>query len=159
SHKLSVSTWWPDLASGIPFRRQSAGPKHLVAHATGQFTSRLLPYLESTSSLHLSDSEFDRSVDLQQLRPAALYGRHHGYLLCGRPYRRLLPRAPDPLIIFSMLRLSKRLFSLALLAAGLQPSFAFVLLGPCNEAYQVPTIGYNLPTDIGAPKNLGEEYR
>jgi hypothetical protein len=58
-----------------------------------------------------------------------------------------------------MLRLSKRLLCTALLAAGLQPSFGFVLLGPVNEAYQVQTIGYNLAQDIGAPKNLGEEYR
>jgi len=51
------------------------------------------------------------------------------------------------------------------------PAFGFSLLGPFNEAFQVPAIGYNLAppasdlgndgnsTDIGAPKNLGEEYR
>jgi len=32
-------------------------------------------------------------------------------------------------------------------------------LGLINEPYQVPVIGYNLPGDIGAPKNIGEEYR
>ncbi|MCS7090829.1 MAG: Ig domain-containing protein [Verrucomicrobiota bacterium] len=49
---------------------------------------------------------------------------------------------------------------LLLLAVGAN-MYAFSLLGPVNEAYQVPAIGYNLPSvaDIGAPKNLGEEYR
>jgi hypothetical protein len=45
------------------------------------------------------------------------------------------------------------------LAASVQASLGFSLIGPFNEAYQVATIGYNLPGDIGAPKNLGEEYR
>lgn len=58
-----------------------------------------------------------------------------------------------------MLRLFKRLLWPVLLAAGLQPSFGFVLFGPINEPYQVATIGYALPGDLGAPKNLGEEYR
>jgi hypothetical protein len=61
-----------------------------------------------------------------------------------------------------MLRLSKKLASLALpavLALTGECSWGFALLGPINEAYQVQTIGYQLPGDIGAPKNLGEEYR
>ena len=58
-----------------------------------------------------------------------------------------------------MLRLFKRSLSLALLAAGLKPALGFVLLGPVNEPYQVTTIGYNLPVDVGAPKNFGEEFR
>ena len=33
------------------------------------------------------------------------------------------------------------------------------MFGPFNEAYQVVEIGYNLPGDLGAPKNLAEEYR
>ena len=36
---------------------------------------------------------------------------------------------------------------------------AFSLLGPVNEVFQVPPLSYDLPGDIGAPKNLGEEYR
>ena len=42
---------------------------------------------------------------------------------------------------------------------------AFSLLGPVapaagNEAWQTPAFGYNaLNTDIGAPKNITEEYR
>jgi hypothetical protein len=48
---------------------------------------------------------------------------------------------------------------LGCLAASIQTALGFSLIGPFNEAYQVPTIGYNLPGDIGAPKNLGEEYR
>ena len=35
----------------------------------------------------------------------------------------------------------------------------FALLGPINEPFQVPTIAYDIEADIGAPKNLGEEYR
>src|SRR5271166_4006249 len=58
-----------------------------------------------------------------------------------------------------MLRLSKKLACLALLTLTGQWSWGFALLGPFNEAYQVGDIGYNLPGDIGAPKNLGEEYR
>ncbi|HEV2390902.1 MAG TPA: Ig domain-containing protein [Verrucomicrobiae bacterium] len=58
-----------------------------------------------------------------------------------------------------MLRLLKQITCLALLAAGAQLSFGFALLGPINEPYQTQEIGYNLPGDIGAPKNLGEEYR
>lgn len=58
-----------------------------------------------------------------------------------------------------MWRSYKGLF-LALAAAGcMNRAEAFSLLGPVNEAYQVANIGYNLPGDIGAPKNLGEEYR
>ncbi len=58
-----------------------------------------------------------------------------------------------------MLRLFKRFLWLGLLAGGLQASFGFSLLGPVNEAYQVNVIGYNLTGDIGAPKNLAQEYR
>src|ERR1039458_330430 len=59
-----------------------------------------------------------------------------------------------------MLRLLKRMVWLGVLAAGLPGAQAFSLLGP-NEAYQVPDLGYMVPlrADIGAPKNIGEEYR
>jgi hypothetical protein len=73
---------------------------------------------------------------------------------------------------FSMLRLLKRIAFLTMLAAGVQAAHGFALLGPYNEAYQVPAIGYNwdsyftgLPGGVvgysspGAPKNIGEEYR
>jgi hypothetical protein len=53
----------------------------------------------------------------------------------------------------------KRFAWVGLLAASLQTSFGFALFGPGNEEYQVPTIGYMLGGDLGAPKNLGEEYR
>jgi len=58
-----------------------------------------------------------------------------------------------------MLPTLKRLSWTALLAASVQVSLGFSLLGPVNEAYQVDVIGYNLPGDIGAPKNLAQEYR
>jgi hypothetical protein len=58
-----------------------------------------------------------------------------------------------------MLRLLKFIFCTAVFGAAVQTSFGFALLGPLNEAYQVPNIGYGLDTDIGGPKNLGEEYR
>jgi hypothetical protein len=58
-----------------------------------------------------------------------------------------------------MLRFFKTVGALVVLAFGLQPAFGFSLMGPPNQAWQVPTIGYNLPGDIGAPHNLGEEYR
>lgn len=58
-----------------------------------------------------------------------------------------------------MLRLLKHSWWVGLLAAGSQAAFGFSLGGPINEPYQVPTIGYNLPGDLNAPKNLGEEYR
>jgi hypothetical protein len=61
-----------------------------------------------------------------------------------------------------MPRLFTKLASLALLTLAGQSSWGFALLGPNNEAYQVPEIGYNpLPRDplLTGPKNLGEEYR
>jgi len=63
---------------------------------------------------------------------------------------------------FPMLRLFKFLGWLAavMLTAPMAPGFS--LLGPignAGDAYQTPTLSYGLPGDIGAPKNLGEEYR
>ncbi len=58
-----------------------------------------------------------------------------------------------------MLRFLKQCGWVAMLALGATSASAFTLGGPINEPYQVPTIGYNLPGDINAPKNLGEEYR
>ncbi len=51
---------------------------------------------------------------------------------------------------------------LALLACGTRPAAGFSLLGPLAnspDTWQIPDIGYGLGEDIGAPKNLGEEYR
>ncbi|MDR3456206.1 MAG: Ig domain-containing protein [Verrucomicrobiae bacterium] len=72
----------------------------------------------------------------------------------------------------------KGLFAILLLAAGLQASWGFALLGPTGnggDSWQTATIGYNLAYgdesqqtspggpvflgDIGGPKNIGEEYR
>lgn len=62
-----------------------------------------------------------------------------------------------------MVRMLKRFFLLAVLLLGAERAFAFALLGPNNEAFQDPVIGYNpnayydgLPT---AAKNINEEYR
>lgn len=54
----------------------------------------------------------------------------------------------------------KRLCGVAVLGLSAQYASAFALLGPLgSEEYQVIVIGYELPGDIGTPKNLGEEYR
>jgi hypothetical protein len=58
-----------------------------------------------------------------------------------------------------MLRIAKTVGCAALVAFGLQSAFGFSLMGPPNEPWQTPTIGYNLPGDIGSPHNLGEFYR
>src|SRR5438046_195187 len=58
-----------------------------------------------------------------------------------------------------MLPLLKRFAWVGLLTASVQVSFGFSLGGPINEPYQVRAIGHNLPDDIVAVKNLGEEYR
>ncbi len=43
--------------------------------------------------------------------------------------------------------------------ADWQRSFSDQGQGGQGDAWQVPTIGYGLPGDLVAPKNLGEEYR
>ena len=60
-----------------------------------------------------------------------------------------------------MFHLLKRFWLAFLLSAvvGVQSAFGFALLGPINESYQVPTIGYGLVGDSGAPKDLGDGYR
>jgi hypothetical protein len=63
----------------------------------------------------------------------------------------------------SMFRVAKKISCLVLLMCGFQSAFGFALLGPINEGYQMGgspnEIDYNVPGDIGAPKNIGEEYR
>src|SRR6266702_362658 len=61
--------------------------------------------------------------------------------------------------VLSMLRFVTKFGWLGVLLAGFHSAFGFALMGPFNEAWQVPVIGYNLPGDIGGPKNIGEEYR
>ena len=60
-----------------------------------------------------------------------------------------------------MLRTLKRLGWIVSLVAGVGSASAFSLLGPGNEAYQVQDLGLMVPNwgDLGAPKNIGEEYR
>src|SRR5258706_3010501 len=62
-----------------------------------------------------------------------------------------------------MFRMAKTFLCLAVMFCGFQKSSGFSLLGPVNEAYQQGgspnQLDYNFPGDIGAPKNLGEEYR
>lgn len=58
-----------------------------------------------------------------------------------------------------MTRFLKSLLCVGLLMAGGRAASGFVLLGPTNEVWQVPTIGFDLPGDVGAPKNISQEYR
>lgn len=71
-----------------------------------------------------------------------------------------------------MQQLLKRSAWLALLAMSVQISCGFALIGPLNEAYQAPVIGYGLPetvfvapggpvalADTSGPKNIGQGYR
>jgi hypothetical protein len=60
---------------------------------------------------------------------------------------------------FPMLRFLKVICLLGLPLMLAPSAFAFVTGGPINEAYQVPVIGFGLPGDLTAPKNIGEEYR
>lgn len=52
-----------------------------------------------------------------------------------------------------------------MLALGLQVAWGFALYGPgpgggeLGDAWETPAIGYGLGTDLGTPKNIGEEYR
>lgn len=57
-----------------------------------------------------------------------------------------------------MQRFIQKLLLVGCLLAGVKPAAGFSLLGVV-EAWQVPGIGHNLVGDIGAVKNLGEEYR
>ncbi|HUA67803.1 MAG TPA: Ig domain-containing protein [Candidatus Saccharimonadales bacterium] len=64
-----------------------------------------------------------------------------------------------------MLKLIKRFWWLALLAFGLQAVCGFTPIGPgigggkLGDAWETPVIDYGLGTDVGTPKNIGEEYR
>ncbi len=61
-----------------------------------------------------------------------------------------------------MLRYVKQAGLIGLLAAVAQTASAFSLGGPIAngaDSYQLPVIGYGLPGDINAPKNIGEGYR
>ncbi|HTI98741.1 MAG TPA: Ig domain-containing protein [Dongiaceae bacterium] len=64
----------------------------------------------------------------------------------------------------------KFICAVAVVVAGANSAWSFALLGPglggglYGDAWQVPTIAYGLDgngtgTDIGTPKNIGEEYR
>ncbi len=57
------------------------------------------------------------------------------------------------------MRLLKLSGCLAALVAGLLSAPGFSLHGPFNEDWQTSQIGYELDGDIGAPKNINEEYR
>ena len=71
-----------------------------------------------------------------------------------------------------MLQILKKISLILLLVSGQQAAWAFSLAGPIannpnpngvthdnGDAWQVTVIGYGLPGDIEAPKNLGEAYR
>ena len=61
-----------------------------------------------------------------------------------------------------MRKLIKQSIWTTLLLLTVSSSWGFVIGGPIGnggDAWQVPAIGYGLPGDILAPKNIGEEYR
>ena len=61
-----------------------------------------------------------------------------------------------------MLRIATTWGCLAALVLGFESARGFSLNGPIGataDPWQVGNIGYNLPYDIGGPKNLGEEFR
>lgn len=58
-----------------------------------------------------------------------------------------------------MVRIFKHIVFLVGLVGLVPMAGGFALLGPVNETFQIQTIAYGLPGDIGAPKNLAEEYR
>src|SRR5882762_5302188 len=71
-----------------------------------------------------------------------------------------LQRRMSALTAFPMLRFAKRCgWFAALIVLGFEPAFGFSLLGPINEGFQTGDLDYAVPGDVGAPKNLGEEYR
>jgi hypothetical protein len=63
----------------------------------------------------------------------------------------------------SMIEVAKKVSWLVLLLCGFQSALGFALLGPINEPYQMGSspneLDFNAGGDIGAPKNIGEEYR
>jgi len=64
---------------------------------------------------------------------------------------------------FRMLRSVKQIVWLAGLIIGCQSAWGFALIGPIPtagpDAYQTPTIAYGLISDLGAPKDIKDEYR
>src|SRR6266850_2059476 len=70
-----------------------------------------------------------------------------------------LNRAKSAFNAQSMLRFVKSFGWVGALVLGFQSAFGFALQGPFNEGWQEPVIGYNVGGDIGAPRNIGEEYR
>lgn len=68
-----------------------------------------------------------------------------------------------------MQRIIKIIFCAAALAMGWQQARGFALLGPLSsmaglpagygDSWEVPAIGYDLPGDVGTPKNIGQGYR
>jgi hypothetical protein len=58
-----------------------------------------------------------------------------------------------------MLRFLRLLGLLVVLCALAIPARAFVPIGPFNEPWQIPVLGYDIADDVGGPKNLNDEYR
>ncbi len=58
-----------------------------------------------------------------------------------------------------MLRFVKQFGWLAALGLSAQFVSGFSLLGPDNQDWQTPELGYNFGSDIGGPHELGEEFR
>src|SRR5665213_870018 len=108
---------------------------------------------------------------MEQSGFAPVRGGDNGFNLCRRRRGRLLPGdAVAPVKIYMRQVMKTILLAGAALFGLLQSAGAYSLGGPIGnnpkpngfavgDAWQAPVIGYGLPGDLNAPKNLGEEYR
>ncbi len=120
--------------------------------------------LEHAAGRNISSATENRlDGAVEQSGFAAVCGGDDGFNLCRRQPGRLLPGDAIAPVKIYMRQVMKTILLAAAVVFSLMPSaWAYSLGGPIGNAgdsYQVPVIGYGLPGDVNAPKNLGEEYR
>jgi len=109
---------------------------------------------------------------MEQFGFAAVRGRNDRFNLCRRQFGRLLPGNAVAPVKNYMRQVMKTILLVSAVVFGLlQTAGAYSLGGPVGnnpkpipsnaegDSWQAPVIGYGLPGDLNAPKNLGEEYR